>query len=66
MLSFSDPKRGQERPWAIVNKHKTVLFLSLARDEESMWTWYLGWPAPEEIEAKKQAGFRCVPVSVTV
>lgn len=64
-LGWDDPKRGQRRPWAIVNKHGAIVFLSLARDEASMWTWWLGWPDADEIIAKQQQGFKAKPVEVT-
>lgn len=63
---YDDPRRGPRKPFAIVNKHDTVLFLSLARDEESIWIWYLGWPDESDIADAKAKGLRCVLVDVTV
>ena len=65
-LGWDDAKRGQRRPWAIVNKHGAVVFLSLARDEAAMWTWWLGWPDTDDIAAKRREGFRATLVNVTV
>ena len=65
-LGWDDPKRGPTRPWAVVNEHNTGLFLSLARCEEAMWTWYLGWPDEDEIAAARAKGLRVTMVTVSV
>lgn len=58
-------EKGPTRAWAILNKNGALMFLTFARDEESVWTWYLGWPDESEIAAARQRGMRCVQVNVT-
>ena len=64
LVPETSPTHGPVLPWAIFNKHDALIFLALARTEDTVWCWHLGWPAREEVDAAKAKGLRCVRVTV--